>query len=471
MEAAALVRAIVQSGQPAVVQRLPVVGWAAINEWTPEKLLRRLDRNALPLVDESSSPAFWWYDEFRQMGNAPLRLSAARRHGRENVSLEDFLRGRPALPPSSPPRYRQMNAKLVGHLATLAADAHPRRFLHVSAEPLADESLGKLLSDGAIEAACPENERESACHARLWAGEAGTASHAHYDGVANWFVQVHGRKRVLLWPPQDWEAMRLHPHPHPAHRQSQIDMEEEKKATAGSASSSSDDASDDAGNQDDADSKNDEDATPRAPPAPNATIVLSPGDALFIPPFWFHRIESLDFTTALSVTSQVEIGTRFDRACRVGLPSTVLDRAASPAQRAEAAHRFLSLVVLRAHRGRTADAVASMNSLRRGRHAPLAVPMRCASGWKGECSHGGRMAAAAAVASREESALAAAVAQVIVRDPARRSSAHTVVDEGEGLGQPLRGAEAIILHDYVEHVAGFAVGMQALCGFISKCFR
>ena len=90
MEAAALVRAIVQSGQPAVVQRLPVVGWAAINEWTPEKLLRRLDRNALPLVDESSSPAFWWYDEFRQMGNAPLRLSAARRHGRENVSLEDF---------------------------------------------------------------------------------------------------------------------------------------------------------------------------------------------------------------------------------------------------------------------------------------------------------------------------------------------------------------------------------------------
>ena len=45
--------------------------------------------------------------------------------------------------------------------------------------------------------------------------------------------------------------------------------------------------------------------------------------------------------------------------------------------------------------------------------------------------------------------------------PARRAAC-------EGRGQ-LDAPGHIVLQDYVEHVAGFAVGMRALCGFIESC--
>ena len=35
--------------------------------------------------------------------------------------------------------------------------------------------------------------------------------------------------------------------------------------------------------------------------------------------------------------------------------------------------------------------------------------------------------------------------------------------------RPLNGIDHILLQDYVEHVSGFAVGMDGLCAFVARC--
>eukprot|EP00041_Stephanoeca_diplocostata_P028362 m.802410 g.802410 ORF g.802410 m.802410 type:complete len:208 (-) comp23361_c1_seq70:1290-1913(-) len=56
----------------------------------------------------------------------------------------------------------------------------------------------------------PENEhlfRDT----RVWLSPAGTATPTHYDISHNFFVQIAGQKRVLLFPPQAWQSLYLWP--------------------------------------------------------------------------------------------------------------------------------------------------------------------------------------------------------------------------------------------------------------------
>jgi Cupin-like domain len=102
----------------------------------------------------------------------------------------------------------------------------------------------------------------------LWIGPAGTVTPLHHDTTNILFAQIHGRKRVELISPQE-TALLLDPvhgfyspvdldalegAPHPALRQMRIKQ-----------------------------------------------VVLDPGDALYIPAGWWHRVTSLDVSISFSL--------------------------------------------------------------------------------------------------------------------------------------------------------------------------
>jgi hypothetical protein len=105
--------------------------------------------------------------------------------------------------------------------------------------------------------------------AGLWCGGAGNVTPLHYDEPSNLFIQCHGRKVFRLFPPEDHEAL----YPTPGLTDpflSYVDI-----------------------------TKPDYRRFPLFRQARAVEVLLDPGDALYLPPCWWHTVRSID--TALSV--------------------------------------------------------------------------------------------------------------------------------------------------------------------------
>lgn len=101
----------------------------------------------------------------------------------------------------------------------------------------------------------------------LWVGSSGSATQAHYDVADNVIVQLHGNKRIRLYPPSAACALHVFPDAHSKARKSQVNFD---------------------------DTLPDSNRYPHfsSLSTPTLDVVLQPGDALQIPAFWFHHLEN-----------------------------------------------------------------------------------------------------------------------------------------------------------------------------------
>jgi lysine-specific demethylase 8 len=107
----------------------------------------------------------------------------------------------------------------------------------------------------------------------LWLGPAGTVSTLHFDMSSNFLAQLHGRKQLILFSPD--QAQRLY-YPWPAFGDgckhfSPIEVE-----------------------------RPDLERFPRFAEAEALDVVLGPGDVLFLPSGWWHYVKSLDTSITLT---------------------------------------------------------------------------------------------------------------------------------------------------------------------------
>jgi len=98
----------------------------------------------------------------------------------------------------------------------------------------------------------------------IWMGQKGTKSPAHYDELDNLFVQMSGKKRVTLFPPEDYDKMYVFPLGHACDRQSMVNIGKPRLEDFPLFS----------------------DTNP-------IKLDLLPGDLFYLPPFWFHEFENL----------------------------------------------------------------------------------------------------------------------------------------------------------------------------------
>jgi hypothetical protein len=170
----------------------------------------------------------------------------------------------------------------------------------------------------------------------VWIGDGGTSANPHHDTEHNLYSVVQGQKLFHLWPPSAAVTLYAHPYSHPGGRQSQAPFEH--SFDAGPAS-----------------------AWPAVGRSACEEAVLEPGETLYVPPYWMHRVLATRWTLAVNVWTQSQAAEDFARMQRMPLPiPTGLHLRTRVGKVSLYIDRLASLVVSEQEQGRTlSDLVAT----------------------------------------------------------------------------------------------------------------
>lgn len=117
----------------------------------------------------------------------------------------------------------------------------------------------------------------------VWIGHRSVAVKAHFDYCMNAFVQLYGQKTFCLVPPEQHNY--TFPFSHPGYRQSSHDFHLPSRSLSSENGRAHDLA------------KND---SARALDERQACVTLSPGDVLYVPPFWWHTVKAESVSISIS---------------------------------------------------------------------------------------------------------------------------------------------------------------------------
>lgn len=179
----------------------------------------------------------------------------------------------------------------------------------------------------------------------LWLSHPGVVAQMHYDTNHNFFAQVQGYKRFLIASPE--QELYSYPNLHRSFRQSQVRFEVvDPSSHQKNASSLSPEAQKEAlkkfveemGEQ----VKFQQDHFPMAHNITLAAVDLSPGDMIYIPPYYSHRVESKSMSISLSVISPSLMEANLQETSYQKVPFA--EFSSTPTQRVAAVSRFLLLL-------------------------------------------------------------------------------------------------------------------------------
>eukprot|EP00164_Ancoracysta_twista_P003582 GFYU01004787.1.p1 GENE.GFYU01004787.1~~GFYU01004787.1.p1 ORF type:complete len:556 (-),score=72.85 GFYU01004787.1:243-1910(-) len=247
------VRTVDQS-KPAVLSQSGITE-TANTKWTVEYLAKHLPDNFNVAVKESPNRSFLYCDQDKNIGGFDTNFDVKMTH----IPFSAFAK-----------KLQEANEKLENGQET------KRYYL----QQMLTDGVGSTVTTDYTSFAWSRIGRISRLATwgplklnLLLVGMRGNLTPAHYDEQHNLFSQVRGTKRVLLFPPTTRNFRALSPFPlfHPCDRQTQIDYDNP-----------------------------DFERFPYLKEAHGMEVIVKPGDVLYIPPYWWHQVESMDET--ISVT-------------------------------------------------------------------------------------------------------------------------------------------------------------------------
>jgi hypothetical protein len=158
----------------------------------------------------------------------------------------------------------------------------------------------------------------------VWFGGPGITAQQHYDQAQNFYCQVRGKKRFLIAPPSSW--FRLYPYPteHPCDRQSQVDFARPDAHRWPLAY-----------------------ANRTAAPGlvPVLVVDLDEGDMLYLPPFWYHWVQSQSLSLSVNVWTDSEEGLINSFTSEHPFPAVLNNPRTPSAQRRAALWLFIQMLI------------------------------------------------------------------------------------------------------------------------------
>ncbi|CAG0914784.1 unnamed protein product [Notodromas monacha] len=213
-------------------------------------------------------PALSWNLEYleKNLGDGDFSVFYSKDH---KFKYYDQAKYNDKVVPDFTPPMSQATMKFSEFLVKFRQWKHgqPRMYLQ---HPLND-SVGKAIKDDFLafnwkwlESVQKEHNWGNLSSNLIYIGMEGNVTPVHYDEQENFFAQVEGFKRCILFPPETFECLYPYPVFHPHDRQSQVDFD-----------------------------KPDFESFPKARHLRGFECVLEPGDVLYIPKYWWHHVESL----------------------------------------------------------------------------------------------------------------------------------------------------------------------------------
>ena len=124
----------------------------------------------------------------------------------------------------------------------------------------------------------------------LWMGTPGVQSRLHYDASYNFYSQLYGAKRFVVFPPSIHQKICLYPFLHPASRQSCFPLERHLEHIGGRHGMRGSPTTRAEGI----------DVAEHLRRGSGQYATLRAGDILFLPAFWFHHVTALDMSVSVS---------------------------------------------------------------------------------------------------------------------------------------------------------------------------
>eukprot|EP00002_Diphylleia_rotans_P036777 TRINITY_DN8156_c0_g1_i1.p1 TRINITY_DN8156_c0_g1~~TRINITY_DN8156_c0_g1_i1.p1 ORF type:complete len:346 (+),score=58.26 TRINITY_DN8156_c0_g1_i1:48-1085(+) len=228
---------LIKRGLPTIIENSPVKTWAALKLWTPDYLKSNL-RKTLKGVRKSKQNTF----VTAAIKSGQLAPPETLRNNFEslNITFAEML----DLHEKDPSTFMYWSGSLSDWDQQVRADIRPNKFLMTSD----NSAVG------------------------MWVSTAGVVANTHYDRSENFHVMVTGRKKFIIFAPTSHRGLYTYPSIHPHYHQSQVDVTAKESLME----------------------------YPLFPTEVALEFILEPSEILYIPPFWFHRVESLEFSVSAS---------------------------------------------------------------------------------------------------------------------------------------------------------------------------
>mmetsp|Transcript_13825 Transcript_13825/g.25330 ORF Transcript_13825/g.25330 Transcript_13825/m.25330 type:complete len:516 (+) Transcript_13825:60-1607(+) len=228
---------------PVIITGSPATAWAALERWEdPSYLASKFPDGKVHGVVSRPDGFFIAPSRGYHRKLDPFVSATAQDTIVGTAAVSDFFE------PNGPRLYVTGKLDKDPQLRLLQPDVHPKDFL--------------------------EHPVEDFVGAYMFLGSGSTAN-THLDETSNVVVMMMGRKHVSLFAPTQWYDLHLHPFHHPRRHQSQRYFPEI------------------------------ENLAPSSVVVPWGVSELSPGEALVLPPFWFHRFRCLSSPAASLATWHV----------------------------------------------------------------------------------------------------------------------------------------------------------------------
>jgi len=299
-----------------------------------------------------------------------------------------------------------------------------------------DDLLAEVSPFTAFELPEVLNNGSAPSSAVVWIGHAGVTAQTHHDKSHNIHVQIVGKKRWRLFAPDDFSKLYPFPNKHRSSRQSQL-------PGYGCAS------------------HHDSPILDGAPSLGNVTAweaIVGPGEAVYVPPYWTHCVESLDTSASVSVLSPSDEEIRFAGVKWKPLPF----KAASSKtikERVVLAVLYFKWIVRRLGFG-APSLVQELVETRYYLLLPrLAGHLRLDLGW------GCLKEPEVKKLRKQYDDPNDKTAQALANDMQKAAE-----EVGEALSTVNKGIQKILLQDYAEELASWAVGVQDAAVFLMNCF-